>query len=160
MSGQLSHELEVNVPASEAWELYGRLGLAKLLVEDGSIVEKIEVIEGDGGIGTILKKTYAPGSHGFTVHKEKFTKLDNEKCMKELKVIEGGYPDLGFTLFRVRFEIIEKDNDSCIIKSTIEYDVKEEAVANTSYANNDLVAKIAEVAKNYLIKNKATENAA
>ena len=61
MSGQLSHELEVNVPASEVWELYGKLGLAKLLVEDGSIVEKIEVIEGDGGIGTLLKKTYSPG---------------------------------------------------------------------------------------------------
>ena len=80
--------------------------------------------------------------------------------MKEIEVIEGGYPDLGFTLFCVCFEIIEKDNDSCIIKSTIEYDVKEEAVANTSYVNTDLVAKIAEVAKNYLIKNKATENAA
>ncbi|KAF3954023.1 hypothetical protein CMV_020588 [Castanea mollissima] len=159
MSGQLSHELEVNVPASEAWELYGKLGLAKLLVEEGSIVEKIEVIEGDGGIGTILKKTYAPGSHGFTVQKEKFTKLDNEKHMKELEVIEGGYLDSGFTLFCVRFEIVEKDNDSCIIKSTIEYNVKEEAVA-TSYANTDLVAKISEVAKNYLIKNKATENAA
>ena len=79
--------------------------------------------------------------------------------MKEIEVIEGGYLDLGFTLFRVRFEIIEKDNDSCIIKSTIEYDVKEEAIANTSYVNTDLVAKIAEVAKNYLIKNKATENA-
>ena len=79
--------------------------------------------------------------------------------MKEIEVIEGGYLDLGFTLFRVRFEIIEKDNDSCIIKSTIEYDVKEEAIANTSYVNTDLVANIAEVAKNYLIKNKATENA-
>ncbi|XP_065633085.1 norbelladine synthase [Quercus suber] len=158
MSGQLSHELEVNVPASEAWELYGRLGLAKLLVEDGSIVEKIEVIEGDGGIGNFL--SIELGSHGFTVHKEKFTKLDNEKRMKELEVIEGGYIDLGFTLFRVRFKIIEKDNDSCIIKSTIEYDVKEKAVANTSYANTDLVAKIAEVTKNYLIKNKANENAA
>ncbi|XP_065633057.1 norbelladine synthase isoform X2 [Quercus suber] len=100
------------------------------------------------------------GSHGFTVHKEKFTKLDNEKRMKELEVIGEGYLDLGFTLFRVRFEIIEKDNDSCIIKSTIEYDVKEVAVANTSYANTDLVAKIAKVTKNYLIKNKATENAA
>ena len=94
------------------------------------------------------------------MHKEKFTKLDNEKRMKEIEVIEGGYLDLGFTLFCVCFEIIEKDNDSCIIKSTIEYDVKEEAVANTSYVNTDLVAKIAEVAKNYLIKNKATENAA
>ena len=94
------------------------------------------------------------------MHKEKFTKLDNEKRIKEIEVIEGGILDLGFTLFRVRFEIIEKSNDSCIIKSTIEYDIKEEAVANTSYANTDLVAKIAKVAKNYLIKNKATENAA
>ncbi|KAK4572234.1 hypothetical protein RGQ29_030602 [Quercus rubra] len=159
MSRQLSHELEVNVAASEAWELYGRLGLAKLLVEDGSIVEKIEVIEGDGGIGTILKKTYTPGSHGFSVQREKFTKYDNEKRMKELEVMEGGYLDLGLTLFRVRFEIIEKDNDSCIIKSTIEYDIKEEAIANTSYVTTDLVAKIGEIAKNYLIKNKATKNA-
>ena len=78
--------------------------------------------------------------------------------MKELEVMEGGYLDLGLTLFCVRFEIIENDNDSCIIKSTIEYDVKEEAVANTSYVTTGLVAKIAEVAKNYLIKNKATKN--
>ena len=80
--------------------------------------------------------------------------------MKELEVLEGGYLDLGLTLFRVRFEIIENDNDSCIIKSTIEYDVKEEAVANISYVTTGLVAKIAEVAKNYLIKNKATKNVA
>ncbi|XP_023879238.1 norbelladine synthase [Quercus suber] len=164
MSGQLSHELEVNVPASDAWELYDRLGLAKLVVEDGSIVEKIEVIEGDGGIGTILKKALAlfkeiQALYGFSVQREKFTKYDNEKRMKELEVMEGGYLDLGLTLFRVRFEIIEKNNDSCIIKSTIEYDIKEEVVANTSYVTTDLVAKIAEIAKKYLIKNKATKNA-
>ena len=80
--------------------------------------------------------------------------------MKELEVLEGGYLDLGLTLFRVRFKVIEKDNDSYIIKSTIEYDVKEEAIANTSYVTTGLVAKIAEVAKNYLIKNKATKNVA
>ena len=80
--------------------------------------------------------------------------------MKELEVMEGGYLDLGLTLFRVRFKVIEKDNDSCIIKSTIEYDVKEEAIANTSYVTTGLVAKIAEVVKNYLIKNKATKNVA
>ncbi|KAK7816682.1 hypothetical protein CFP56_043723 [Quercus suber] len=63
--------------------------VSKLLVEDGSIVEKIEVIE---------------GSHGFSVQREKFTKYDNEKCMKELEVMEGGYLDLGLTLFRVCFK--------------------------------------------------------
>ncbi|KAK4572238.1 hypothetical protein RGQ29_030606 [Quercus rubra] len=92
-----------------------------------------ERTRGDGGIGTILKKTYTPGSHGFFVQREKFTKYDNEKRMKELEVMEGGYLDLGLILFHVHFEIIEKDNDSCIIKSTIEYDIKEEAIANTSH---------------------------
>ena len=60
MFGQLSHELEVNVPASEAWELYSTLRLAKLVEEEpASGIEKIDVIEGDGGTGTILKVTFA-----------------------------------------------------------------------------------------------------
>ena len=60
MFGQLSHELEVNVPASEAWELYSTLRLAKLVEEEpASGIEKIDVIEGDGGTGTILKLTFA-----------------------------------------------------------------------------------------------------
>ena len=94
----------------------------------------------------------------FTVYKEKFTKLDNEKRLKETEVIEGGYLELGFTLFLIRFEVIEKDNDSCIIKSTIEYDVKEEAAANASYVTIDAVANIAELSKNYLTKNKAAKD--
>ncbi len=61
MVGQLSHELEVNVPAGEAWELYGTLQLAKLIEEEQSLVEKIDVIEGDGGTGTILKLTFPSG---------------------------------------------------------------------------------------------------
>jgi hypothetical protein len=60
MFGQLSHEVEVNVPASEAWELYGTLRLAKLVREELSVIEKM-VIEGDGGIGTILDLTFVSG---------------------------------------------------------------------------------------------------
>ena len=93
----------------------------------------------------------------FTVYKEKFIKLDNEKRLKETEVVEGGYLELGFTLFLIRFKVIEKDNDSCIIKSTIEYDVKEEA-ANASYVTIDAVANIAELSKNYLTKNKAAKD--
>nr|XP_023894693.1 S-norcoclaurine synthase 2-like [Quercus suber]POE58237.1 s-norcoclaurine synthase 2 [Quercus suber] len=158
MFGQLSHELEINVPASEAWELYGTLRLAKLIEEDGSLIQKFELTEGDGGIGTILKLTFPPGTPGFTYYKEKFTKLDNEKRLKEAEVIEGGYLELGFTFHHTRFEVIEKDSDTCIVRTTIEYDVKEEAAANASYATIDAVAKLAELAKNHLIKNKASKD--
>lgn len=89
---------------------------------------------------------------------EKFTKVDNEKRVKEAEVIEGGYLELGFALYRVRFEIIEKGEDSCIIRSTIEHQVKEEAAANASYVSVEPLAKIAEVAKSYLIKNKSAKH--
>jgi hypothetical protein len=78
--------------------------------------------------------------------------------LKEVQVIEGGYLDVGFTLYRVRFEIIEKGDDSCIIKTTIEYDIKEEeAAAIATYVNIEPLAKVAELAKAHLIKNKAAK---
>jgi hypothetical protein len=62
MVGQVSNEVEVNVAASEAWEIYGTLRLAKVVEEAHSgLYEKVEVIEGDGGIGTVLKVTFSTG---------------------------------------------------------------------------------------------------
>jgi hypothetical protein len=60
--GQLSHKVEVNVAASEAWELYGTLQLVKLVKEElSTLLEKTETIQGDGGVGTIFKLTFPPG---------------------------------------------------------------------------------------------------
>ncbi|ESR41883.1 hypothetical protein CICLE_v10012995mg [Citrus x clementina] len=154
MKGQLSHELEVNVPAGQAWELYGTIKLVKLVEKEYDTVEEIEVVEGDGGVGTILHIKFKPGTPGFAGYKEKFIEIDNEKRVRVTDVVEGGYLDVGFTLFRVIFEIIEKGSDSCIIKSTIEYELREEAAANASFVSIDTVAKIAEISKNYLLNNR------
>lgn len=67
--------------------------------------------------------------------------------------------DFGFTLFRVRFEVKEKGDESSIIKSTIEYEVKEEDAANASLVSIQPVANIVQVAKNYLNRNKAAKKA-
>ncbi|KAL6122929.1 hypothetical protein ACLB2K_075453 [Fragaria x ananassa] len=85
---------------------------------------------------------------------EKFTVVDNEKRVKVAEVIESGYLELGFTLFRVRAEIIECPSSSCIIKSSLEYELKEEAAANVaidSLVSAHPFAKIAEIAKNHLL---------
>lgn len=63
MKGQLSHELEVNVPAGQAWELYGTIKLVKLVEKEYDTVEEIEVVEGDGGVGTILHIKFKPGTY-------------------------------------------------------------------------------------------------
>ncbi|KAJ1406693.1 START-like domain superfamily [Sesbania bispinosa] len=160
MFGQLEHELELHVPASEAWDLFGTLQIGKLVEKEmPQKFQKVELTEGDGGVGTILKLTFTPGVPGPASCKEKFTKIDNEKRIKESEVVEGGYLELGFTLFRIRFQVIEKGEDSSIIKSTIEYQVKEEDAANASLVSLQSVANIAQVAKNYLNRNKAAKEA-
>lgn len=98
---------------------------------------------------------------GSGVHKEKFTKVDHEKRVKEVEVIEGGLVELGLSLYRVRFEIIEKveaDYSSCccIIKTTIEFDVKEDAAPNTSsLVSIDPFKNIAEAAKTHLLNKQS-----
>lgn len=95
-----------------------------------------------------------PGPRGY---KEKFTKIDNENRIKEAEVVEGGYLELGFTLFRVRFEVKEKGEDSSIIKSIIEYELKEENASNASLVSIQPLATIAELANTYLNKNKPSK---
>lgn len=52
----------MEVPASQAWELYGTLGIARLVEQSlTDVISKIEVEQGDGEQGTILKLTFAPG---------------------------------------------------------------------------------------------------
>ncbi|PON77555.1 Bet v I/Major latex protein [Parasponia andersonii] len=153
VSGQLSHELEVNMPANQVWELYSSLQLAKLVEEElSSVIQKINLVKGDGGVGTILHLIFVPGAARFSDYKEKFTKVDNEKRVKETEVVEGGYLELGFTLHRVRFEIIEKDNHSSIIKSTVEYELNDDSAANASVVSVDTLAAISLLAQNHLTK--------
>ncbi|KAK6118475.1 hypothetical protein DH2020_047742 [Rehmannia glutinosa] len=136
MFGTVSEEKEVNVPASEAWKVYGSLQLADVVRQAlPGLIYKIDLVQGDGGVGTVLELFFPPGASGLTSYKEKFTVVDDEKRVKEAEVVEGGYLDLGFTMYRVRFEVIEKDgisNNQCITRATIEYEVKDEAAANAA----------------------------
>ncbi|KAL0452290.1 UNVERIFIED_CONTAM: hypothetical protein Slati_1207100 [Sesamum latifolium] len=71
--------MEVKVPASEAWKLYGSLLLAKVVVEAlPDRFSKVEVVEGDGSAGTILHIFLAPGTAGPASYKEKYTVVDDE----------------------------------------------------------------------------------
>ncbi|KAK3035495.1 hypothetical protein RJ639_033954 [Escallonia herrerae] len=149
MHGTLSDGLEVNVPAQEAWQIYGTLQITHVT----HTFDKIEVLQGDGGVGTTLKLTLPAGTTVFSSYEEMYTKVDDEKMIKEAEVISGGYFDLGFTLYRTRFEIIETSKTSCIPKTTIEYDVNEEEVANFTYVSIlPMISMMKDIAT-YLLEN-------
>ncbi|KAK1366344.1 S-norcoclaurine synthase [Heracleum sosnowskyi] len=152
MFGTLSGEVEVNAPASAVWEVYGSLQLAAV-VEKGfvDVVEKIEVAEGDGSVGTVLNLVFRPGVLPFASYKEKFITIDNEKRIKETLVVEGGYLEMGFDRYFVQLQIIEKDEKSCITKATIEYQLKEEYAANASLVSIDSLIAIMNIANSHVL---------
>lgn len=66
-------------------------------------------------------------------------------------MVEGGYLDIGFTLYRVWFESIQKSKKSCITRSIVEYDLKEDVAANTSMVSIQPLVMVMEAAANYLM---------
>ncbi|KAI6699400.1 hypothetical protein NL676_013724 [Syzygium grande] len=148
MFGQLSHETEVKVGASKAWELYGTIKLALMVKEHlRDAVLQLDILEGDGGVGTVIKLVLAGGLS----YKEKFTKVDHEHRVKETEMIEGGLLDMGFSLYRVRLEVIGKEEEElCVIKSIVEYEAADDASVDVSIISVKPFADIAEVAKKLL----------
>ncbi|KAK2991601.1 hypothetical protein RJ640_017653 [Escallonia rubra] len=124
--GPISTEMEVNVPASKAWKIYGTTDLMKITLP--KYLKSVEVLEGDGGVGTICRTTPLEGPS----YLEKFTKVDNENLVKEVDIIEGAFLDYGFNFYRIRFENIVTGENSCLTRTTLLFDVKEEYVANVS----------------------------
>ncbi|XP_052180313.1 norbelladine synthase-like isoform X4 [Diospyros lotus] len=157
MYGTQSHEVEVNVPASKAWQLCRGAEIAILAGKHLSdVFDKVEIVEGNGGPGTVLKLTFKPGKApgNITYFKEKFTVVDDEKRVKQTDVCEGGYLELGFNYFRVRLVVKEKSADCCVLNTTLEYDVKEECAANASLVSIQPFVKAMEFTVDYLLKHK------
>ena len=82
--------------------------------------------------------------------------VDDQKRVKVAKGLEGGCLAIGCSIQIVKFDVIEKTNASCIIKSDIAYDVKKEFEANDPKPNIQLLAAAAQIAKRLL---ESTHNA-
>lgn len=62
MEGSICHEFETGLPAAAVWEVYGSLLFGKLMPQLlPEVVSKVELVEGDGGAGTVLLVTFPPG---------------------------------------------------------------------------------------------------
>ncbi|KAL5568264.1 hypothetical protein UlMin_024839 [Ulmus minor] len=150
VSGQLSHELEVKAAASDVWAVYCGLKLAKLIEENlTQLVQKVDVLEGDGGVGTIVCLKFVPG-FGFDEAKEKVTKVDHENRVKATEVVEGGHLAIGFSSFKYEVQILDKGNDTSVIKSVVEYEANDESAAK--YATVDPVQNVALLVQKHVTK--------
>lgn len=156
MEGSLCHEFETGLPAAEVWDVYGGLLVGQLIPQLlPDMFSKVELVEGDGGVGTVLLVTFPPGTPGLDFFQEKFIKVDNENYLKEAKVTEGGFLGHGFQKYLVQIEIIAKTDKTSIIRSTIEYEVDDEHTSNASFVSTSGVATIAEAITKYIKEQKS-----
>lgn len=155
MKGSLSHELETGLPAADVWEVYGGLLVGDLIPQLlPQVFSKVELVEGDGGVGTVLLVTLPPGTPGSEAFKEKFVKVDDKNRVKECLVTEGSFLDRGFKKYLVRIEIIGEDREASTIRSTIEYEVDQEHAGNPPVASTSGLATIAKAIAEYIKQKK------
>ncbi|XP_062226590.1 norbelladine synthase-like [Phragmites australis] len=158
--GSLCHEFDTGLPAADVWEVYGGLLVGELVPQLlPKVFSKVELVEGDGGAGTVLLVTFSPGTPGSETLKEKFIKVDNENYIKETIVTEGGFLDHGFQKYLIRIEIIGKEDKTSIIRSTIEYEVDDEHTNNAPVVSTGGLAAIAEAVTKYIKEQKSPEPA-
>nr|ACJ76785.1 S-norcoclaurine synthase 1 [Argemone mexicana] len=154
---EVTYELEVPTSADSIWAVYSSPNIPTLLrdVLLPGVFEKLDVIEGNGGVGTVLDIVFPPGAVP-RCYKEKFINIDNKKRLKEVIMIEGGHLDMGCTYYLDRIHVIAKTPNSCVIKSSIIYDVKKEyAEAMSKLITTIPLKSMSEVIANYVLKNQS-----
>ncbi|KAI3849268.1 hypothetical protein MKX03_001667 [Papaver bracteatum] len=152
---ELINEMKVNASANDIWAVYSSPDLPKLIVKLlPGVFERIDYVEGNGGVGTILRLVYPPGSVPLS-YKEKFITIDNRKRLKEVLQIEGGYLAMGVTFYMDSFKIIKTGCDSCIIRSITQYEVPDNLAAKISpLVSVDSLVGMATAISKYVLDSK------
>ncbi|XP_010247383.1 PREDICTED: S-norcoclaurine synthase 1-like [Nelumbo nucifera] len=156
MIGRVVNEMEVGVPADDIWAVYSSPELPRLFVQlMPNVYKKIDILQGDGTVGTVLHIELADGIPEPRTWKEKFIKIDHQHREKVVRQIEGGFLDMGFRVFDVIFKIIEKDACSCIIRSTTAFELDEKFENNANLITAGNLWGAAKAISNYVIQNKS-----
>ncbi|KAI3414571.1 uncharacterized protein J3R85_016133 [Psidium guajava] len=117
---------------------------------------QLDILEGNGSVGTVIKLLLTGVATSLS-YKEKFTRVDDENRVKEVKVIKGGFLDMESSFYRVQLEVISKDEkESCVIKSTVKYEVADDASVEFSIVSGKPLAAMAEVAKKLVTTSAST----
>ncbi|KAI3997574.1 hypothetical protein MKX01_029405 [Papaver californicum] len=123
MRYKLINEIDVELSARSIWKVYSSKDLPSLIVKLlPEVFDRIDVLEGNGGVGTVCRIVFPPGSVPRS-YKEMFTKIDHVHRLKEVTQISGGYLAMGVTFYMDSFKIISTGPNSCIIRSITDYEV-------------------------------------
>ncbi|KAK2355193.1 hypothetical protein P8452_75372 [Trifolium repens] len=87
-----------------------------------NIVKDVQVIEGDGGVGTVLIFNFLPGISEVNHQREVITEFDELSHEIGLEVVEGGYLNQGLSYYKTTFQFSAITENKTLVNVKISYD--------------------------------------
>ncbi|KAK4285978.1 hypothetical protein QN277_002600 [Acacia crassicarpa] len=118
-------EREVSVGLEELWQVLSKpkdlAAISMKAVPDQ--IKDMQVIEGDGGVGTII--LFVPSSvSGLSdaSYKEKVTEIDETRHEVAFEYVEGGFLKRGFSYFKIGAQLCAKGENQTEVILKISYE--------------------------------------
>ncbi|XP_004515396.1 phytohormone-binding protein-like [Cicer arietinum] len=91
-----------------------------------NIVKDVQLIDGDGGVGTTLIFNFFPGVSPINYQRERIAEFDELTHEIGLEVIEGGYLSQGLSFYQTNFQLSQIEEDKTLVNVKISYDHESE----------------------------------
>ncbi|XP_054814370.1 phytohormone-binding protein-like isoform X2 [Prosopis cineraria] len=130
MVKEFNTQTEVSVGLEILWQALSKDLAAIAPKVNPQLVKEVQMIEGDGGVGTILLFTLCSSGSTVGYQKEKISELDAVSREIGIEVVEGGYLNRGFSYFKTRFQLSAKAEDQTVVDVKIYYESENEEISD------------------------------
>ncbi|KAE9616980.1 hypothetical protein Lal_00035099 [Lupinus albus] len=118
---ELNTRAELNVRLEDLWEAISKdLFITQKVIPN--IVKDVKLIEGDGGIGSILHFTFNPDVTPISYQREKIVELNEITHEIGLQVVEGGHLNQGLSYYKTSFQLSAIGENQTLVNVKISYD--------------------------------------
>ncbi|XP_057460678.1 phytohormone-binding protein CSBP-like [Actinidia eriantha] len=152
MTKEAKAQVKVQVGIEAIWKALAkdlRFVLPRIMP---GVVRDVQVIEGDGGLGTVFLFNFGSDVSNIRYQKEKLVDLDESLHQIGLQVVEGGHLNLGFSSYKTTFQLIANGDSETLINAKVVYEVEADQ-KTTIIPEKTLMSSVAfiEHLENYLL---------
>ncbi|CAL0303788.1 unnamed protein product [Lupinus luteus] len=118
---ELNTRAELNVRLEALWEVISKdLFITQKVIPN--VVQDVKLIEGDGGIGSILHFTFNPDVTPISYQREKIVELNEITHEIGLQVVEGGHLNQGLSYYKTSFQLSAIGEVQTLVNVNISYE--------------------------------------
>ncbi|CAN1775411.1 Phytohormone-binding protein [Linum perenne] len=129
MLKEVKSQIQVSVDLEILWKSLTKdlhIVVPKILPDK---VKDVQVLQGDGGLGTILLFNFTSAEGVMNYQKEKIVEFDETRHRIGLEVTKGGHRDHGFSFYKTTFQLTAatgEEQRETVVDVTVTYEFEME----------------------------------